>query len=134
MAAPFLEAARYRACALRRACFRSAHLLMAAPCRACIRSAHLLMAAPLVEARAEFRRACIRRSSYSSEARTSSHPASEEDSEPCPRSHTAGPSWRLSQRWIPSAERIATSLPYKDASDCEIRPLLGRFLQFCRRT
>src|SRR5262249_9232179 len=52
MAAPFLEAARYRACAPRRACIRSAHLLMAAPCRACIRSAHLLMAALC--------RACIR--------------------------------------------------------------------------
>jgi hypothetical protein len=40
MAAPFLEAARYRACAPRRACIRSAHVLMAAPYRACIRSAH----------------------------------------------------------------------------------------------
>src|SRR6266508_1373440 len=52
MAAPSLEAARYRACAPRRACIRSAHVLMAAPYRACIRSAHLLMAAPY--------RACIR--------------------------------------------------------------------------
>src|SRR5439155_19887579 len=31
MAAPSLEAARYRACASRRACIRSAHVLMAAP-------------------------------------------------------------------------------------------------------
>src|SRR5262249_22701562 len=40
---PFLEAARCRACASRRACIRSAHPLMAAPCRACIRSAHLFL-------------------------------------------------------------------------------------------
>src|SRR6266487_3913845 len=62
MAAPSLEAARYRACASRRACIRSAHLLIAAPSleaaryracasrRACIRSAHLLIAAPSLEA------------------------------------------------------------------------------------
>src|SRR5439155_18890704 len=64
MAAPSLEAARYRACASRRACIRSAHVLMAAPSleaaryRACasrragIRSAHGRAAAPF--------RACIR--------------------------------------------------------------------------
>ena len=60
-AAPFLRLRAYRACA-RRACIRSAHLLLARflrlraialrPCRACIRSAHLLLAAPY--------RACIR--------------------------------------------------------------------------
>src|SRR5207249_3175347 len=33
-------AARFRARASRRACIRSTHLLMAAPCRACIRSTH----------------------------------------------------------------------------------------------
>src|SRR6266850_5314989 len=42
MAAPFLEAARYRACASVGLAFAPLICLMAAPCRACIRSAHLL--------------------------------------------------------------------------------------------
>src|SRR5262249_14219410 len=63
MAAPFLEAARYRACASRRVCVRSGDFLMAAPCRACVRSAHLSPFVSKPPSRAAWVKASSRRAS-----------------------------------------------------------------------